>query len=259
MAAGQHADPAGRRHPRRVDLSSKAPRERSGWPREATALVGVLALALAVLSFLLGREVGRRDAPQAPSRNAGPTAPGERPASDAPPTLAPSDQDAEPLGDDLEDVAAEWESLAEEASTPAPRQPTGSSSDAEVARYLREVEAIEEGGKYWDDPQEMGVALLSQMQSGDASGFDELIQSQRDVRDRLAAVDVPAACAEHHRRTGELLGRAVGLLEDLRDAAMKGDASGMLSLPAQAQTLAQDAREVDAMAMTLRSEHGLTP
>jgi hypothetical protein len=214
-----------------------------------------------VLSFLLGREMGRNETPATTLVVQQPAYDPEPAYEQAPAEEAAPEYEEAPFATD-DEFASEWESLAEEDFGRDPGADSGfaeaGAPDADaVARYFAELDAIEAGAKYWDDPQSLGMALLSQMQAGDTSGFDRLVDSQREARDRVSRLDVPTPCVEHHRRVTELLTVGVRMLEQVRNAAAAGDAASLLSLPGEAQKLAGQAREVDALGQRIRAEHGL--
>lgn len=214
--------------------------------RALTALVGVLAVAVAVLAFLVGRESGRRQSTSpAPAAAAPPTSVAR------PPTPPPDASDA--------DTLAEWQALEDDGDAepwPAPAGPEDGAAPADdaVRSYFARLDEIEREAKYWDDPQDLAMALLSQMQSGDASGFDELVSRQRDALARIDALTPPPSCADYHRRVRALMSEGVGLLERVRDAALAGDAAALLALPTAAQGLASEARELDALGKQLRGQ-----
>src|SRR5262249_46894972 len=148
-------------------------------------LVTALVVSIAALAFFLGRE--SRKGEGAPSAWTTPRA-ASHPAPAVPPEASgPASSNGEPLG---QVSSAEAESPAPAPETqgstapPAPGSPEARLRD-EVARYFRDVEAIEAGAKYWSDPMALANSLLEQAASGDASGLQRLVSSQQAAAERL--------------------------------------------------------------------------
>ena len=126
-----------------------------------------------------------------------------------------------------------------------------------VAAYFSEIEALEQGAKYWSNPQELAMSLVGQGAQGDTSGMRQLLEAQRTAQRQIEAMSVPSPCQEHHRRTVEVLGRALELLETLEGGMASGDLEGLLSLTGEARQLEADTRQVDALGTQLKRQFGL--
>lgn len=239
------------------------------------ALVGAglaAIISLVVIAFFVGRESVRKDPAPAATVARGPAAqspvgsardPVE--ASDAqipetpdfeslfPPELNTEPAPGYPVGD---------AQLSAQAHTrpPPPRRgdaPSGGDGNTAVAAYFRELDSVEGEAKYWSNPQDLAMTLLGQVGSGDTSGFDKLVVSQQRALDRVRRITPPPPCADHHRRVVSLMGRGVSLLQTVRDAAVAGDAGGLMTLPNQAQQLESEARQVDVLGEQIRQRFGV--
>jgi len=127
----------------------------------------------------------------------------------------------------------------------------------DVARYFREVEAIQSQAKASGDPEAFARTLLEQAVKGDASGFDGLTAANRKVFDALRGVQVPEPCREHHRLTVGLLEESIAMLDRVKSQLQGGDVAPLAALPAQGHELERKAREVDALAADIKRRFGL--
>lgn len=204
------------------------------------ALVAVATAGVLAVTYLVGRESGRRqplvpattitlasgmDTPVDPARESPPAAP--RPSA---PTEGPS---------------------ANAASTP---------HDAvrdEVANYFREVETIQGQARSWGDPEAFAQKLLEQAGNGDVSGFDALAVANQKVRDRLRAIAVPEPCREHHRSTLAVLDESIAMLQRVKGLIGRADAGALAAMPAEARELERKTKDVDAMAAEIKRRYGL--
>jgi hypothetical protein len=126
-----------------------------------------------------------------------------------------------------------------------------------VAAYFTEIEALERQAKYWSNPQELAMSLVGQGAQGDTSGMRQLLETQRSAQRQIEAMSVPSPCREHHRRTVEVMGRALELLETLESGMASGNLEGLMALTGEARQLEADTRQVDALATQLKREYGL--
>jgi hypothetical protein len=101
------------------------------------------------------------------------------------------------------------------------------------------------------------VAACAVCLSGNMSGFEELIATQRALHARMAEVLPPAACREHHQRSLRLIGRAIALLERTRDAVAGRNTSDLASVATEGHAIEEEARATDALANDLRRAAGL--
>jgi hypothetical protein len=211
------------------------------------ALVGTLLVCLAGLSFLVGRELGRRQAPPGPPPvSAVPTLAGPTPSFASPPPEPPP---PEPTVDP-------WQGVWIEPESGHNGEPSSAEREA-VARYFGELEALESQTAELEDPKRLAMSLLQQLAGGDASGFERLLDTLRQARERLRVVSVPVPCQEHHRRTLELLDAGLRLVERVQQGVQQGDAGMLMAVTGEAQGLEAGAREVEALAQQIRERHGL--
>lgn len=235
-------------------------------------LAGGLAVALLLVAYLVGRESGRRadgavgvDPPAAASMETAPPEytddddgewDDEQPLSENPGEGyldAGGGLAAWPPADgsiDTEPQPSRWPDVAE-----APRQ--SDPQAAAVAAYFSEIEALEQQAKYWSNPQELAMSLVGQGAQGDTSGMRQLLETQRAAQSQIEAMTVPSSCQEHHRRTVQVLGKALRLLEKLESGMASGNLDSLLSLSGEARTLEADTRKVDALGAELKREYGL--
>jgi hypothetical protein len=217
-------------------------------------LAAVLAAALLVIAFLLGRESSPPHAPAplvaaAPAPPSGPVAPAV-PRDETHSETAPS-PGAQPVLPTLAPVTT----FAPAAPAAAPASMAGR---AEVAAYFQAVDAIEaDVKKATGDPEALAQLILKHATDGDMSDFDELLAAQGRLLDRLRAVAAPAACAEHLQKSVAAVEDAIRLLRQTRDAVASRDMSNLTQLGAVGQDVERRAREVDALGTALKKQYGL--
>jgi hypothetical protein len=219
-------------------------------------LAGGLILALLLVAYLMGREAGRGSA-----RVVEPS-----PAVVAPEPDDPDDYEAD-LGDPYDDERPPVETQpapADDAWPPeaspaqaAPPAPGPGPEAAAVAAYFTELEGLERGAKYWNNPQDLAMRLVGQGAQGDTSGFRQLVETQRTARRQIEAMTVPGPCLEHHRLTLDVMGQALELLEKLERGVSTGNLDGLLSLADDSRALEADARTIDVMATELKRQYGV--
>jgi hypothetical protein len=214
-------------------------------------LIGVSALAIVGLAFVVGYQAARRS----PSPAAGP-APGTS-APAGPPASGPaySGSGSGPAtGSSAGGVVA--------APTPAPGAPLGdapsqsSPSAAQVSAYFAQTDVIQSAFKEEGDPASFAQRLLMAAANGDTSGLDELVAKQGRLAESLRAIQPPAPCAEHLRRSIDLIERSGRLLKGMRDGIASGDLASLAGMETAARQLEADARAVDALAEDVKKRHG---
>jgi len=219
-------------------------------------------VCLVAVAFLLGRVTA--PAPPAAATGvevatgAGPTGAGV-PTADDRPTPAGSPE-ASP--DALPSRAPEPAEAGGQGLAPAPvagsGTPAGGRSDAAaVAAYFTRMDAVAAQVKATQDPEALARTILDQTLSGNMSGFEELITTQRALQARMAEVLPPAPCREHHQRSLRLIGRAIALLERTRDAVAGKNPSDLASVATEGHAIEEEARATDALANDLRRAAGL--
>jgi hypothetical protein len=196
------------------------------------ALVAALAVAMLMAVFLLGRQSARTPVASAPAATAPlGAAPEPAPADTAPTasTLLPGPST---------DAPSTFPTVPPAAGLPAASAGSVSPQErADVARYFQEADGI-------------------QMGSGRTEAFDQLVSSQRQARDELARMSVPAPCAEHHRRSLDALSGGLSLLEKLQATIASGDLGSLESLPTAGRDLEREAREIDELGRQIRQRYG---
>jgi len=214
------------------------------------ALVAALALGTLLAAFLLGRQCAQgapstQEVPASTVVAEVPASPPARPPEPAPDLAAP----ALPAATPPETTSA---MIPPEASP----SPINARESEEIARYFQESEAIQARAKYWSDPQALAKTILDQTAGGNPGGFDELIQAQTKARTEMERLDVPAACAEHHRRSLAVMGEGLALLERVKNAFSSGDMSGLDGLQGKARDLEREARAIDELGQQIRERNG---
>jgi hypothetical protein len=121
------------------------------------------------------------------------------------------------------------------------------------------MDAVAAEAKASQDPQAVARTVLDQAMSGNMSGIEGIIASQRTLEARLAQVPPPPACREHHQRSVRLFARAIVLLERTRDAMTGQGASDLGSVATEGRAIEQEAKAVDALASDIRRAAGLPP
>ena len=212
-------------------------------------LVGVCAVSVLAVAFLLGRATAR--VPQGAPTGGNATGPaqgqGMLSAPRAPSTELPEAGEAsdQPL-----------------ASGPAAgTEPAagGVPDAAAVAAYFRQMDAIGAEAKAGQDPQSLARTVLDQALSGNMGGIEGLIATQRALEVRLQQIQPPPSCSEYHRRSVRLFARAIALLERVRDATAGAGGPDLASVAVEGRAIEEEARAVDGLANDLRRAAGLAP
>jgi hypothetical protein len=128
---------------------------------------------------------------------------------------------------------------------------------ARVARYFQEMETAQAAAKYWADPQALATSLVDDASKGERGGFDQLIAATRGALERMRALDVPADCAEHHRRSLALVEQSITMLSGVANGALGGDADALGAFAVQGRRLEADAKDVDALAARIKQRYGI--
>jgi hypothetical protein len=215
------------------------------------ALVAALLVCLGITAFLAGRAsvaAGPHGASPAAAASppAGFDAPAHTPPSTvgglpAPPALEPQEPQGQPT------PAGVVPALA----------PASPAEAARVARYFQEMESAQAAAKYWGDPQALAGSLVQGLAKGDRSGIDELLAATRGAHARMESIDTPSDCAEHHRRSLDLVTQAAAMLEAIASGVTSGDVESLGAFPARARQLEADAKDVDALAARIRQRYGI--
>jgi hypothetical protein len=226
------------------------------------ALAGALLLALLLIAFLVGRESAR---PTGEAARTGMAAESQALASMDEPRevtetarseIDPEDREIAPGGqpEPVNNVLASPQDAAPAQVAEGQRD----SRRAAVAAYFTQIEGYEQQAKYWSDPKELAMSVLSQGAQGDTSGVATLLTAQRTALAHVESMSVPPLCREHHERTVAVLRRAAKLLETIQGALGSGNIDGLLALSGDATQLESDTRAVDALAAKIKAEVGLS-
>ncbi len=236
--------------------------------RLVIALGAALGCSLLVIAFLLGRITAKPVA--------APAAAERTPAAREPATTAaePSDSPASaplpgPAGTALPISIVEAERSynleavphAGDGSGPGPSAapvatpPPRSSDQQAVARYFDQIERIGDMGG--GDPQGFATSMLQSMSSGDFSGFDALLGKARQQQERLRRLSPPPSCVEHLRLAQTLSADSVAMLERLKAALVRGDASALMAMATEGRELEAQANQLKALGETIRRTAGL--
>jgi hypothetical protein len=226
-------------------------------------LVAACVLCLVAVSFLLGR-VTVSSPP--PSATGAPASGGAAPSASRATT---PDVLSTPATETAPEVAPGFAATElERASTPqgpegtgrdlAPLPPAGANPDsAAVAAYFGRMDTVAAQVKAAQDPEALARTILDQTMSGNMTGFDELIATQRGLQARMAEVVPPSSCREHHERSLRLVGRAIALLERTRDAVASKNTPALASVATEGRAIEEEAKATDALANDLRRAAGL--
>ena len=129
---------------------------------------------------------------------------------------------------------------------------------ARVSRYFQEMETAQAAAKYWGDPQALAGSLVEGLSKGDRSGIDELLAATRGAHARMQAIAVPSDCAEHHRRSLDLVAQGASMLEAIANGVASGNVDAFGAFPAKARELEADAKDVDALAARIKQRYGIS-
>jgi len=233
-------------------------------PRWVVALlVTACAVCLVAVAFLLGRvtapappaaATGTKVATGAEAATgAGASTPDDRPAPAGPSEASP---DALPSRAP-EPAEAGGQGLAPASSASAGSPAGGHPDAAAVANYFTRMDAVAAQVKAAQDPEALARNILDQTLSGNMSGIEGLIGTQRTLQARMAEVVPPPPCREHHQRSLHLIGRAIALLERTRDTVAGKNLSDLAGLATEGSAIEEEAKATDALANDLRRAAGL--
>ena len=218
------------------------------------ALVATLLACLGITAFL----AGRASVPPRPAVAAG-SGPSEAAAPAVAPTslAAPAHEAPAPAPSYAPYVPAATLPQAAGAAVVPTLGPAAPADAARVARYFQEMETAQAAAKYWGDPQALAGSLVEGLSKGDRSGIDELLAATRGAHARMQAIAVPSDCAEHHRRSLDLVAQGASMLEAIASGVTSGDVEGFSAFPAKARQLEADAKDVDALGARIKQRYGI--
>ena len=221
--------------------------------RVVVVLSSALGIALLTIAFLVGRltappaaAAGESSAPSQTQTPTVPAQPIDRVEAAAPPVSRPIDV---PAPTTLPSVATE----TPRAASPIVTSPSNDRNA--IAAYFASVERFDDAGI--GDPNDFAKSLVDGATSGDYSGFDSLLAKARRQRDVLRGMQVPPACAPHHRLALSLSESSVGMLEKLRKTLAGGDPTALMSMMGEARELESQAAQLKTMTETIKRGAGL--
>lgn len=135
----------------------------------------------------------------------------------------------------------------------------GSTSPQQAARirnYLAEVEAITAGTEALGDPTEFASGLLNEAMLGQTGGIDNLIAQAGQARQRLAQIQPPPECAEHHKLMSQQLGSSYSMLQKLKTALVTSDTEALTSLASQGRGMQTQANRLQQVTEKLKQKAG---
>lgn len=221
------------------------------------AVVGLLVVCLAAVIFLLGQRSGAEHArtsqskePPAKAVSTPETAVVATPAVSSSPAVddGASSGRTPSLEERLDALDGRVSSVkhrtgdeavsATPSVDPAGRQassvgatagPVASTERAAVADYLKQVDEIV-GASAMAGPLPISAKLLERGMTSDPSASDGLIQQTNEAKARLAALNPPPLCQEHHTLLLGQLSEAVLLLREVKAADASGDTVRLAAL-----------------------------
>lgn len=211
-------------------------------------LLGVVALAVLGIVFLLGRESGRRHLEDARSgSNASSLTTSSARAQDLSltPTISP--------GGSPSTESPRPEPPPSAAIPSGTMVPPGDPARASVAAYFQAVEAIQPASS--GDPETMAQQVMAGLGKGDMSGFDGMIQQAKAMRNRLSTIMPPQPCAAYHRESLASLDAGLDLMRDMKQALStpgQDDAAIQLADRANALKARTDALQLQEHALKQR-------
>ena len=237
-------------------------------------LIGIVSLAAASLLglvFMLGRASALRTAsgdPVGPASPSEPRAPRKDglpvPVQASPrPALGPPASQTEALPGLSPQPSPPVMRLGVSPSGPAaavssPRESErGDSNRAEVAAYFEALDRMQPE-KMAGSAEGVGLELASALANGDMSGLDSLIRDSESARTRLAALEPPQACANHHRESLASLDEALEMLRGLKTAMQSADpVAGLGAISSRAQALRARSEALQREEQSLREQYGV--
>jgi hypothetical protein len=227
--------------------------------RAVYAAAAVFLALFGVVFFLLGRESTRRRSPTAMAATSSPIA-GPPPAEVGPPPPLPPPPmpSAAAMPPPMPSAAATPEAPAiEMAPMPAlGAQPAGGDVRAAARDYFTRMQAIQSVAST-NDTSEFANKLLTASMTGDSSGFDDLVKVMQAGAARARAVTPPACCVEYHQRLLGMLGESTRMVEQLKAAIGKNDATALTALAASASALQTRASALEDEAGQIKARLGL--
>lgn len=221
-------------------------------------LVGVAAVSLLGLVFMLGRESAKpRPVAAQPSipESPKPVSPSPEPPSSLPPPPVGDSQGPVP---DLHPPALVQAAPAPVLAMPAPA-PTAESESVRqgVIQYFRALDALQPSGA-GGNSETMARDIVGSLMKGDASGFDDLTRQAKATRDRMGAITPPTPCVAHYRESMALLNEELTMMDSLKQAMEGANASNLAAeLTQKGNALRARSEALQAHEQALRARYGV--
>ncbi len=214
------------------------------------SLVGVAALAVIGIAFLLGRESGRRQLEEARTG----------PSTSSLMTPAAPVQGL-PLTSTISTGGTPSSGPGPEPAPPAMIPsgmviPPGDPARASVAAYFQAVEAIQPPAS--GDPETLAQQVVAGLAKGDMSGFDGMIQQAKMARERVSAITPPQPCAAYHRESLASLDAGLELMRDMKNAlSTSGQDAAAIQLADRAYALKARTDALQIQENALKQRYGV--
>jgi hypothetical protein len=173
-------------------------------------LVGVAAVALMGVVFLLGRASVRSAPMDAPKTSGGAST-----VSAVPPTGSTIDRPA--IASPIGAAASVTQPVGPGPATAKPSSSTVSQNNSEraaVVAYFKVVESLQPESS--GTPETVAQQVAAGLGKGDTSGLDGMIQQAQESRRRLSAITPPQPCAAYHRELLASLGEGLDVMQGIK-------------------------------------------
>jgi len=222
-------------------------------PKWLIATAGVfVAMLIAALGFLVGRESAPSRAAEMPATAGTQAVSAVRDPAPEPP--APPVPGASSAG-----AAVVTPAVIDPASsiTPIPSSSPGAAdARTRVAAYFAQMEAIQSGGMVGNE-EEFATTIVNAAVSGNFSGIDDLVRAAGDAERRALALQPPGECLEYHQQVIALLQESTTMVTTLRDGLKRNDADALTAIGASAQSMKLRAENLAAAGKAIRARFGL--
>lgn len=245
------------------------------------AMLALLVVSLLGFAFLLGRQTAPGPVAQAPLQQrpsqepieSRPLAVGQLPPPSRPaPIEAPEPVVVERAPAAVASLPVEPADQVKAGTRPKPRPkpvaaptqqpvavetPVEKKPPAEAAKiraYLSEVEAVTEGTGKLGDPSEFATSLIHQSLMGDTSGIDQLIQQVKEGQAKMAKIQPPTACLEHHRLASGQLKGSLELLVELKQGLVTSDHTILEGLSKRGRAMQGEAQRLQKITEELKKQ-----
>lgn len=222
---------------------------------------GIILILTAGVFFLIGRETvsgglaqGLNQyipfksitAPQTPSQPLVPQAP-QVPQSPTAPQIA-----HEPTIVDLSQKGSASKSISD-----SPQNIQDPAVKASVANYFVAMDKVMKGTRKWDDPEAFATNLVKSLLINEDHSFQNFVNEYTNSISAIEAINAPKDCQKHKEKSLAVMNRGLKVLNTIKLAVKKGDASELISLPGEAAKLKADAESCDEEAKIIKRIYGI--